>query len=72
MNRENIITGDKIAFKGGRRVSSVSGLVLKANRVNLTIETEYMGQPMTLKVSRYDLDGEGRILRNGIVYEVPA
>ena len=72
MKREDIIAGDKIAFNGGRRVSSVSGLVLKANRVNLTIETEYMGQPMTLKVSRYNLDGEGRILRDGVVHVVPA
>ena len=72
LTRDDIQAGDTIYFEGGRHVSSVSGKVLKANRVNLTIEGSYFGNPLVIKVRRDKLEGRGGIERDGQVYEVEA
>lgn len=62
---ETIQTGDQIACTGDKRVSGLSGKVIKARRVNLTIETTYFDKPMVLTVRRSDLRGELRAIREG-------
>jgi hypothetical protein len=71
IKRSEITVGDEIAFEGGTHVSSVCGTVVKASRVNLHVESLYMGRiPLTIKIRRDKPEGKGYISRNGLIYEV--
>lgn len=65
---QDIRTGDMIGSRGDRHIAGISGKVTKVNRVTLDLETEYMGQPMKLRIRRDDLRGEVRLVRDGQIY----
>lgn len=43
---KNLVVGDYVSSPGNRRRSSIHGTITKIARVNLTLTSVYMGQPM--------------------------
>lgn len=62
--------GDHFYSPGNRQRSTLSGEIVKVNRVNFTYKITYFGQPMELTAAISELSLHSRLIRGTVAYEL--
>lgn len=69
--KSDIQVGDYIKFMGSRKISGITGKVLKLNPKTIILECPYMNlDPLTIKMRYEDLTGQGFIKRGDLLYTI--